>query len=807
MDTLIRDVRYAIRRLRQNPVLTAAAMLSLALGIGANIAAFGLLYAVMLRSLPVRDPASLVVAVRTPSQQRSLSYPNYQYLRDHATSFDSVIAFRSTPFNIATGAATERLPGALVSGNYFEMLGVSMAVGTPIQSSDDLTPMSGGPRGPVAVISHRYWVQRMNGDRGVIGQPLRLNGLAMTIVGVAPEEFHGTHVGSLPDVYVPMMFAAHIFETPNTLTNPRDRWLRVMARLKPGVSPDQARSEGQELYRRFQETIAASSSSARRSTTPDRLTWEPGRAGVSEMARGVDTALYVLMGLVLLVWLLACVNVANLFVARAERYHRHTAIHIALGASGARLWAQNLVESLVLGVCGTVLALLAAGWMRSLLVGLLPANQNLDLNLAFDRWLIVLSIMLGLATSLVLGVITGWQRTRRTVTRALQGQDLHARLWLRKSLIVGQLALSLVVVMAAVLFGQTLRNLQRIQSGFEHEQVLVASVAPTGYKPPQQELFFDRLLDSVRSTPGVAAAALAMEPPLEGDTEWQTISQGPGSTSEPVDVPVSFISRDYFKTLGIRFVGGRDLGPRDETGGPTVVIVNQAFVARHLAKGAGVGTQIRANEMDLEIIGIVADNATNDLKEIDAPAMYVPVRRRGQLVLHVRAAGSPTATIATIEGLLRRSDPDVPLFNERTLTEQLDESMGRERTFATLSSAFGILALVLSAVGLYGIVAYAVSRRTKELGIRLALGAGRAGVIRQVLSEAAVLAVLGIIAGLPFAYAFGRAIGSMLYGVAPGDWWTLTLAAVILIAIALVAAWIPARQAARVDPLLALRYE
>jgi predicted permease len=858
LDLLRRDFAYAFRRLARNPAFTIVAALSLALGIGANTAAFGVLYAVLLRTLPVADPASLaLVSSYYTGSQYSMPYPAYQYLRDHASSLDGLIAFRDATVNVSSGASAsasagadtgggtrERATGMLVSGNYFDVLGVEMAIGTPIRPEDDLTPDSGGARGPVAVLSDRFWTRRFQRDPAIIGQTLKLNGHPLTIVGVAPPGFQGTRVGALPDLFLPMMCARAIFDMPNFLEgwlqNPRNNWLRIIARVKRGTSAAQAEAEMSVVFRQFNQEIVAprvTTEQARQRALSGRILLEAGGTGLSEIRTKVRPALFILMGLVGVVLLLACVNVANLLVARAERYHRDTAIHLALGASRARLWAQQFVEALVLGAGGVALGLVLAGWMRGLLGQLVP-NQQLDLSM--DARVLGLAMALGIGATLFLALVTSWQGTRRPVLRALKGEDVAGRLWLRKGLIVGQLALSIVVLVAAALFAQTLRNLRLVDPGFVRDRVLLAALDPSGYTPERQTAFYVRLLDQVRSTPGVVSAALANELPLDNHTSWTmrlvraanatnaanaTSAANASATSAAgtADVEVAFVSHDYFETMGVPIVQGWDMDPRWDaasaaSGGETVVVVNEAFVRQLLAGPGGqdpIGARVIGNGNNAyEIIGVVKDSATAGLRGDVAPMLYVPLERSGfkqlfvsRLVLHVRAAVRPAALADTIRAIVHRHDPDVTVFDVRTVDQQIDRTMGRELTFAKLSSTFGLLALVLSAVGLYGVMAYAVSRRTRELGIRLALGAGPRGIVYLVLKEAALLVTLGIVIGLPLAYALGGAIGSLLYNVQPADAVSLTMSVALLLAVAVLSAWMPARRAARVDPLVALRQE
>ena len=803
------DLKYGLRRLAQNPGFFAAACLSLALGIGANTAAFSVVHAVLLRSLPVRDPGSLaVVSTRSTGFKYSMSYPAYTYLRDHSASLDGLVAFRAQPLNVSAGGTTERVTGMLVSGNYFEVLGVRMATGSPIGADDDRVPGSGGARGLVAVLSHQYWKRRFNGDAAIVGSPLRINGHPFTIVAVAPPGFQGTRVGSLPEVFVPMMFAGQVFEWPNWLSNPRNNWLRIIARTKATAGLEQAQAEMTVVFRQFYRDVilpVADNDNTRRQSRDAQIVLEPGQTGLLEMGDTVKPTLSALMGLVGLVLLIACVNVASLMVARAERSHRDTAISLALGATRRRVWTQGLLESLAISTAGLLLGLVVAMMMRGLLLQLVPDRQELDISM--DARVLGVSVLLAFLTTIVLGSVTARQSLRVEVIRALKGEDIAAKLRVRQGLIVVQLALSVVVLVSAALFTQTLTRLRLVDPGFEHDRLLIASLATDGYSAEQRKAFYARLLDDVRSLPGVVSAALASHAPLDVNTGWNILVQrDPAAPPRQAGASVAFISPDYFKTMGIALVRGRDFDARDEASALRAVVVNENFVRAYLPAGRDpVGALVVGNgNMTFEIVGVVKDSASIGLRDLDQHMLYAP---RGQGVLHVRSAAPPATLTASIEAAVRRLDPNVPTFNVRTIDEQIERSMRTERTFAMLSSTFGVLALILSAVGLYGVTANAVSRRRKELGIRLALGAEPRRILRLVLGEAGLLVALGAAAGLPCALVTGKAVRSLLFGIQSGDVTSVAAALGVLIVIAALAAWVPARRASRVDPMMALRSE
>jgi predicted permease len=807
LESLTLDLKYSLRTLARNRSFTVIACLSLAIGIGANAAAFSVWDAVLLRSLPVRDPNALVlITTRNAGSLRSMSHPSFTYLREHSSTLEGLAAFRTTPINISARARTERVTGMLVSGNYFGVLGVQMTLGSPILPDDDRTPRSGGSRGLVAILSHDFWRQRLSADPGIIGRAIRVNGQPVTVVGVAPPRFNGTATGSVPSVYVPMMFAPHIFSGP-WLENPRNLWLRMIGRLKRDASLEHAQAEMTLLFRQFHHEVVVpvtNTDLARRRAREAAIALEPGRTGLLELGDTVRPTVFALLGLAVLVMLTACVNVAGLMVARTERLHKDTALCLALGATRARVWSRTFAESFVIGTAGIGLGLILATWLRGVLGRVAAVNGTLDLRMD-DRALGVAMIS-GLAATLVIGGLTAWSQTRFGIIRALKGEDLSARLLLRKGLIVGQLAVSMVVLVAAALFTQTLATLRMVNVGFEQEQIVIASIAPAGYSVELRRAFYERLLGDVRNMPGVLSAALAGNEPLNVHTGWSIrVPRGAGGEPEQAGASIMFVSPDYFRTMGIALLRGRDFEPRDIGAASNPVIVNENFVRRYLAGADAIGSPIIGNgNMRFEIVGVVRDSAASSLRDLDQQMMYVP---GGEGVLHVRAAIPPAVLQAAIEEAVHRIDADVPVFNVRTIEQVLDQFLIRERTLALLSSTFGFVALVLVAVGLYGVVSNTVSRRTRELGIRLALGADPGRIVRLILREAGLLLVLGSLAGVPLVLAIGQIVGSLLFGVQPLDAMSLGAAIAILTVVGGIAAWLPARRAAQVDPLVALRSE
>jgi predicted permease len=810
LESLALETKYSLRTLSKSRAFTVIACLSLAIGIGATTAAFSVWDAVLLRSLGVREPDTLVLlTTRNAGSLRAMSHPSFTYLQERSSALEGLAAFRATPMNISATERTERVTGMLVSGNYFDVLGVRMALGAPIRPDDDRTPRTGGPRGPVAVLGYNFWRRRMSADPAIVGRVIRVNGQSVTVVGIAAPGFNGTTIGSIPAVYVPMMFSPHAFQFEGAwLENPRNLWLRTIGRVRRDVSLEQAQAELTLSFRRFHEDIvvpaANNSEPARRRAREASIVLVPGHAGLLELGDTVRPTVFALVGLGALVMLTACVNVAGLMVARAERLHRDTAICLALGASRLRLCSRTLTESLILGAAGIGLGVLLAAWIREVLAQVVAVNSALDLRM--DRRVLGVALTSGLCATAIIGALTAWTQTRLGIVRALKGEDLSARLLLRKGLVVGQLAFSVVVLAVAALFTQTAAMLRSVDVGFDDQNIVVASLAPAGFSAERRRAFYARVLEDVRSLPGVVSAALASNEPLGVNTGWSIRARrSPGGELENGSASVMFVSPDYFRTMGIPLLRGRDFDPRDTGEASSPVIVNENFVRTYLTGVDPIGAQITGNgNMTFEIVGVVRDSAAFSLRDLDQQLMYVPGREG---VLHVRSALPSPLLQAAIEDAIRRIDAEVPVFNVRTIEQVLDRFLVRERTLALLSSMFGLLALGLVAVGLYGVVANTVSRRTRELGIRLALGAGRARIVGLILREAAVLVVLGSAAGVPLVLVAGRLIAALLFGVQPLDALSLGAAIALLIAVAGMAAWLPARRAARVDPLLALRAE
>jgi predicted permease len=815
MDTLTQQLKFAARSLVARPSYALIVIATLALGIGANTAVFSVLHALVLRSLPVADPARLVLVMRNgqPSQQ----FPLFQHFQANSKTVD-VLAFRTGSWRFSAGEKTERITGALVSGSYFAVLGISASLGTTITNEDDTIPGSGGPRGPVAVLSHGFWMRQFGGEPGVIGSSIVLNARPFTIVGVAPAGFLGTEVGQSVDVLAPMMMQPTLMPgLGKALGEPRSQWLRIIGRLRPGVDPAQAGAELTSLLRPYNEHILRDPAIVKfganypKNLREQRITVVAGSAGLSSLRTQYSQPLFIVMAVMGLVLLIACANIANLSLGRAAARRREVAIRLGLGASRRRLVGQLLTESLLLAAAGGLSGLLLARWGRDVLLTYLPIGQTLSAPLDFNVLLFTLVVAIGAA--LLFGLAPAYQSTRVDIAPVLKGGVVHesARSPFRKGLVVFQVGVSLVVVIGAVLFLRSLDALLSIDAGFTRKNVLVASVDVVTERDAN---FYGRLLAALKTTPGVVSAALAWSAPLGTNTGWLIYIPGyVPKANEPTTTPwVDGISPGYFRTMGTPIMLGRDFDDRDVASTAGVMIVNETFARHYFGDENPVGRHVglAPGVFDVEIVGVVKDGKYTGLREQPVRMMYVPHRERigaSQMTVLVRTAGEPLAFAATLRQKAAEIDRHAILHSIATAQDQIDRSLLRERLVATISGLFGVLALLLAAIGLYGVLSYGIARRTREFGIRIAIGAEGGSILRLVLREAAWVLASGIVAGLTAAWWLGRIVGSLLYGVQPGDLTSLGIAVGVLAIAGTLAAWIPARRASRIDPIQALRYE
>lgn len=823
---MINDIRYALRMLAKNPGFAVVVVFTLALGIGANAAIFSLMDRVLLQSLPVTNAEQLAVlssySKDEPAIDSSFSYPMYQSLRDRNDVFAGVIARGGAQMNVSYGDQTERVRGELVSGNFFEMLGVRPWAGRLFTQDDDRMPGAH----PVAVLSYTYWESRFGKDPNLIGKTILVNAHPLTVIGVTPPGFYGVNLENNPDVRVPMMMTPVFNPLPPTrLQSWRHQWLSLMARRKTGVSSEQAEASLNVLYRQIREAEAQQlglsiSGSDREKYVAQRIAVLPGDQGFRHLQSELKTSLWLLFGATCAVLLILCANLANLMMARATVRAQETAVRLALGAARLRLLRQWLTEGIVLAVIGGAAGVVIALWIKSGLMAFIPRDFRVNLAGPFDwrlyAFIFGVAVLLGLAFSLAPAIqaarqvfAPGLRLESRSVTAA--GRLVS----LRSALILVQVGLSLPLLFTAALLIKTLQNLRAVDTGFGKENVLLASVNPAlnGYTPERTTNFYKDLLARIRVLPGVKYASLASDSPLSGGwDQLRVVVEGyTPREGERMSSDATFVSPDYFKTLAIPLVAGRDFNEEDRLGTPRVVIINEKMAKHFFGTADPLGKRIGLDKVpDMTVVGIVKDAQYINLREDRRRHFYLPTTQEKvltNLTLHVKTETEPAAVTESLRAELKALDPHLPLYDIKTLATEIDESLVQERLVTWLSSAFGLLATLLTAVGLYGVLTFSVARRTREIGIRVALGAQRRDVFKLIMIRGVVLVGVGVLIGVGASIAFSRLLESLLFGVAPGSMTTLVLVSVGLVVVALLACYLPARRATQVDPLVALRYE
>ena len=832
MGNFLQDLRYAFRTLRKAPLFTCVAVLSLALGIGANTAIFTLINQLILQLLPVRDPEQLVLLTArgqhygSNTGSNAISYPMYQDFRDKNEVFQGMFCRFGNQFSLTYEGRTELVSGELVSGNYFPVLGVGAALGRVFTAQDDL--FQGGH--PIAVLSYSYWKTRFAADPSVIGRKIVLNGYPLTIVGVSRRGFDGVEPGYSPQLRVPMMMKQQLTDRFYNLNNRRGRFAQVFGRLKPGVTLEQAKAGLQPLFHQIlamevrEKEFARATEHTRQQFLKMWMDVLPAANGRSDLRRQFSNPLLALMAIVALVLLIACSNVANLLIARATTRQKEIAVRLALGAGRRRLILQLLEESLLLSGMGAILGIGLAIAIDQSLIGFLPRGVlPLTLSATPDWRVLAFTLLVSALTGVLFGLAPAIQSTRPQLAGTLKDQAGAvvggASVGLRKALVVAQVSLSLLLLIAAGLFIQSLKNLQGIQPGFETRNLLSFAVNPAlnGYKPERSLQFFRQLTERLGRTPGIATVSLAVIPLLDGN-EWDsTVTVEGYSTKEGewVDPHMQFVSPGFFQTLAIPVMLGRDFSDRDEKGAPQVAVVNERFAKRYFAGRSPVGLHVGmggdpGTRADIEIVGVVKDTRYESLRDEVPYELYRPYRQvdfvQGMTV-YARVLGDPAAVFSSMRRSVNEVDSNVPIYRMRTLDQQLDKSLMSERMLASLSGVFGFLATLLAAIGLYGVMAYMVVRRTREIGIRMALGADRVSVVWLVMREVLALSTVGVLIGGAGAYAATRLVQKELFGILPTDALTMALSALGIATVAIVAGYLPARRATAIDPMRALRWE
>jgi predicted permease len=838
MSALAQDLRYAFRTLARARGFATVVILTLGLGIGANTAIFSLLDQVLLRPLPVAAPETLVQldgpgpwSGRT-LDDRTFSYAMYRDLRDQNTVLAGLVAQFGTAATLTVRDRSERVNAELVSGNMFDVLGVAPTVGRAFTEDDDRVP-----RGhPVVVLGFGYWQRRFAGDPAVVGDAVTINSTPMTVVGVAPPAFAGIRSTATPDIFVPLTMKAQLTPTLDDLLDRRSRFVKIVGRLKPGVTAAAAKASLDVLYRQLNEgelqsTFTDATESFRTRFRAKAMLLHPAARGISDARSAFSGPLTMLMAMVGLVLLIACANVANLLLSRATTRQKEMAVRLALGASRGRLAQQTLVEGLVLAAAGGLVGVLLSIWLGDLLLSMLPPDGlsraiSTTPNLRVGLFTLLVSVLTAIGFGLAPAFQAAALELNTTMREAGAGTGGgHRQARLRKGLVVAQVALSMLLVAGGGLFARSLYNLQHLDRGFDTGGVISFSIDPSlsGYDQDRIRQLADRLLADVRNLPGVNSASLAEVAALTNNNSQRTIEvQGYAAAErENMNAWANKVAPDYFRTMRLPLVAGREFTERDAPGAPLVAIVNEAFARRFFGNENPIGRRFGWSAIDnpaaIEIVGVVRDAFYSSVRQgargpdetpIFAYTPFAQGQRLGQVTVYVRTTpAAMTGLPDQLRRTLAQADPSLPAFNMQAVDTTVQASLFSERMMALLSAAFGLVATLLAAIGLYGVMAYTVSRRTREIGIRIALGAERHSVLWLVLREVAVITAAGIGLGIPAAVALGGLIRSQLFGVSATDPVMITLASAVLALVAFGAGWLPARRAAKVQPVRALRSE
>jgi predicted permease len=852
VETLWQDLRFGLRQLRRNPGLVSVIVLSLALGIGANTAIFSLIDAVMLQTLPVKQPGQLVLldwaaqgwpgfinslrgnmdedkSGRTTST--SFSYPVFEQMRTLNSVFSGACGFADPGrLNVGVNGLAGMAEGELVSGDYFSTLRVEPILGRAFTREDDRPQAN-----PVAVISFGYWERRFGQDTRAIGKSITVNGVPFTLLGVTPPEFFGVQPGRSVDIYLPLVSLPQVEPAwlqpgKSKFADGSDWWVLIMGRLKPGVTEEQARAGLDVILR---QNVTADAGASLKAPAIPHIELSPASKGLNYLRQRFSQPLYILMAVVGLVLLIACANVANLLLARATTRQRELAVRLALGAGRQRLVRQLLTESVLLAALGGIAGLLLAFWASQLLVVLISGDQPMYLHVSPDGRVLGFTILVSLLTGVLFGLAPALRSTRVDLTPALKEgaksgwgkthrfANLH--MGLGKALVVSQIALSLLLLVGAGLFVRTLENLENIRTGFNARNLLLLGLDPTqaGYKGERLESFYETLHEHLRAVPGVRNVSLSEQTLISGSASSRSASvpgytpqSGEANPNGTVSVYINGIGDGFFETMGIPILLGRTLNPHDIASSSHVAVVNEVFARKYLGKANPLGQHFKwdpASSKEVEIVGVAQNAKYTDLRQEVPPTVYTPYTESledlGAMNFEVRTSGNPKDWTTAVRDAVQGIDKGVPLLFVKTQTERIDQTLLQQRLFAKLTGFFSLLALVLACIGLYGVISYMVVQRTHEIGIRMALGAERDDVVKMVIGNGIKMTLIGVGFGIVGALALTRFWSSLLFGVRPTDPGTFVAVALILVGLALFACYLPARRATKVEPMVALRYE
>ncbi len=827
-------LRLAFRTLFKTPFVTTVAVLSLALGIGANAAIYSIFNEMLRQPLAVPHPNELVnlgAPGPKPGSQSCnqagdcdvvFSYPMFRDLEKASTGLSGLVAHRLFSANIAYGDQTMNTKAELVSGSYFPVLQLRPALGRLLGPADDQT--IGGDN--LAVLSYAYWQAHLGGDPGVVGKPIVINGQTMTIVGVAPEGFDGTTLGDRPAVWVPITERQLMWRGFKPFENRREYWVYLFGRLKPGVTPDQARSALNTAYHPIINDVEAPlqdgmSDATLKQFRAKTLTVEDGRRGQSTIGSGARTPILLLFAITGIVLLIACANIANLLLARGADRTMEMAVRLSLGATRWQIVSQLLLESVLLALLGGVVSILVAQGTLVAIISMMPAQAAEALHFQLHWSTVWFAAGLAVGTGILFGLVPALQSTRPDLVTALRNNSgklsgTRGAARFRTSLVTAQIALSMALLIAAGLFIKSLRNVSRVNLGIAIDNLATFGVSPrmNGYTNARAAVFFGRLDQQLGGMPGVSGVTEALVPLVSGSNWGNSVNVEGFKRGPDVDANSRFneVGANYFHVVGMQILDGRDITAADIAGAPKVAVVNEAFARKFRLGRDAVGKHMSmgSDTLNIQIVGLVKDAAYSDVKDPVPPVFFVPWRQdstTGSLTYYVRSPRDPRQILRAIPGVVRKLDPSLPVEELRTLKQQVHDNVFLDYMITTLSAAFAMLATLLAAVGLYGVLAYSVSQRTREIGVRMALGADGGRVQRMVLRQVGTMTLIGAVIGVAGAIALGRAAQSMLYEIKGWDPAVMVLAAVTLSIVALGAGYIPARRASRTDPMHALRYE
>ena len=829
------NLRFALRTLRQTPIVSLVAILSLAFGIGANTAIFSLFEQVLLRALPAPNPAELVnLTANGPrggsnstnnagNSESIFSYPMFRDLEHGQTVFRGIAAHRSFGANLAYQGNSSSAQGSFVSGSYFPILGLRPALGRLLAPTDDEIP--GAHR--LVVLSHAYWTERFSQNNQILNQALLVNGVPLLIVGVAPRDFRGTTLGASPEIFVPISLRETLTPGWKGLTNRRNYWIYLFARLQPGITLEQAQASINSNFKAILKDVelplqTGASDSFSQRFVDQSMTLVPGAQGQSNMLRKARTPLLLLLAITAFVLLIACANIANLLLARSANRAKEFSIRLSLGASRAQLIVQLLTESLVLSVLAGLAGLFIAYATNQVVVALLPPDASNVISPALRPVTILFAFVLSLVAGFLFGLFPAVHSTRQNLASAMKDQGANvsssrSATRFRNTLVTAQIALSLLLLISAGLFLKSLVKIMKVDLGISTANTIVFGLSPelNQYPPERSRALFEQIEEKLATLPGVTGVTASLVPLITGNNYGRNVSIDGFEAGPDTDTHSMFneVGPGFFRVLGVPLVAGREFSARDGFNAPKVAIVNEAFVRKFSPSAPALGKRMQqgaGKTNDIEIVGIARDAKYSDVKDAIPPLFYTPYRQDksiGSSSFYIKLTLPPEQFIPSLRQAIASLDPNLPIEELKTLEAQVNDNIALDRMISTLAAAFAGLATLLAAVGLYGVLAFTVTRRTREIGIRLAIGANGGDIRNMVLREVGVMVVFGIIIGFPSAILLSRYVETLLFEMKGSDPLVLVAAVILVATVSLASGYLPARRAMRIEPLNALRYE